>query len=448
MDPKTLVDYAASLDCIHCGLCLSSCPTYRLTGRESSSPRGRVFLMRAVAEERLPADDAYAEELDFCLVCRGCESACPAGVRFGEMMEHARDALGTARERPRLARLARWLGFRVILPHRRALRLAVSALRIAQRTGLVRLARWFGPRARAAVDLPAVPPAAERRPLPAHAPAHGDSQALVTFLEGCVMPELYGRVNRASVERLNEAGFDVRQPRQRPTCCGALHAHNGELEQARALAIRTIQAFGELRDGDLRNVRVVTNSAGCGAHLKAYGELLRDDPVWSWRAKAFAQSVVDLSELLARHPPSEPRAVASTVRQPIAWDDPCHLCHGQGVRAEPRAVLDAIVGLERIELPDSEACCGSAGIYSVLRPADSAAVFEAKIAALRACGAKTIVTSNPGCQLQWEVGLRRAGLDVDVVHLAELGGAPSARSAPAAPRSSSPRPPAPSGRGS
>ena len=166
MDAKTLVDYAASLDCIHCGLCLSSCPTYRLTGVEGSSPRGRVFLMRAVAEDRLPADEAYAEELDFCLVCRSCESACPAGVRFGEMMEHARDAHEAERPRSRLERFARWLGFRQLLPSRRKLKLALSGLRLAQRTGLVRIARRFGPRARAAVSLPANPAPADRASLP------------------------------------------------------------------------------------------------------------------------------------------------------------------------------------------------------------------------------------------------------------------------------------------
>jgi len=420
MDAKTLVDYAASLDCIHCGLCLSSCPTYRLTGNETSSPRGRVFLMRAVAEERLPPDDAYAEELEFCLACRGCESACPAGVRFGEMMEHARDALPTQRPRSLVERALRRFGFGWVLPHRRVLRLALSSLRLLQRTRLVGLARVFGRRARAAVELPPVPSRRERTPLPARVPAAGARQGVVTLLEGCVMPELYGRVNRATTQRLAEAGFEARQPDERPTCCGALHAHNGELERARALAIRVIETLGAVRDDQQRLVPIVTNSAGCGAHMKAFGKLLTDDPVWRTRAAEVSRRVVDASELLARHTERERAPVDAAIRQPVAWDDPCHLCHGQGVRAEPRRVLDAIPGLRRVELPDSEACCGSAGLYALLRPGDSQAIFESKLAALRASGAKTLVTANPGCQMQWELGVRRAGLDVDVVHLTEL----------------------------
>jgi glycolate oxidase iron-sulfur subunit len=227
-------------------------------------------------------------------------------------------------------------------------------------------------------------------------------------------------VNRDTVSLLAHAGYESRTAPGH-VCCGALHAHNGDLEGARDLARGTIAAFDALVDDAGAPLRVVVNSAGCGAHMKAYGHLLRDDPAWRERAERFAARVVDLSEALApeagqlalRLPPG-------AVPGPIAYDDPCHLCHGQGVRAQPRALLDRVEGLERVEMPESEGCCGSAGIYSVLRPADSQAVFARKLETLAECGAKALVTANPGCQLQWESGLARAGSDVQVLHLAEL----------------------------
>lgn len=422
MDARELVDYAASLDCIHCGLCLRTCPTYRLTGAESSSPRGRIHLMRAVAEERLDArTPGYAEELDFCLVCRHCESVCPAGVRFGEMMEHARDALEREAPRPVLERFVRFVGFERVLVRRGALALAFAALRFAQRTGLVRLAaRFGGARGRALAALPPVPTARERRLLPPSTPAQGERRGALALLEGCVMPGLYGRVQRATARVLAAAGWEVRTAPGH-VCCGALHAHNGRLEGARRQARDTIARFERLGDERGAPLPLVNASAGCGAHLKAYGHLLADDADWAERARAFSARVHDFSEFLAR----DPSALRGRLRAPgdagtLAYDDPCHLCHGQGVRRPPRDLLDLIEGLRRVELEESESCCGSAGIYSLLRPADSAAVFEGKRAALERSGARTLVTANPGCQLQWESGLAAAGSPVRVAHLAEI----------------------------
>jgi|SRR5688572_5640461 len=422
MDARELVDYAASLDCIHCGLCLRTCPTYQLAGRESSSPRGRIHLMRAVAEGRLdPLAPSYGEELEFCLVCRHCESVCPAGVRFGEMMEHARSALVHAAPRSRRERFARWIGFERFLPSRRALKLAFGALRLLQRTGVVRLAgRFGGLRGAALRAMPAVPPARERARLPEVSPAHGTRIGAVAVLEGCVMPELYGRVNRDTVAALTAAGLECRTAPGH-VCCGALHAHNGELEGARRLARDTIERFDALGEEGGAALPIAVNSAGCGAHMKAYGQLLAEDPQWRERAQRFSARVRDLTEVLAPHAHRlglslPPDALPGTV----AYDDPCHLCHGQRIRKEPRSLLDAVQGLRRVELPDSESCCGSAGIYSLLRPADSQAIFDTKAAALERCGAKVLVTANPGCQLQWETGLARAGSDVRVMHLAEV----------------------------
>ncbi len=422
-DPaRAIVDYAKSLDCIHCGLCLTTCPTYQLTGAESSSPRGRVHLMRAVAEGRLEAGASFEDEMEFCLVCRHCESVCPAGVQFGAMMEVARNGLVQRGGRSLIERSLRWLGFRVLLVRRWALRLAISGLWLAQRTGALALvAPLFGLRGKTLASFPRVPRASERMPLPARTPARGARGASVALLEGCVMPELYGRVNRASAACLAAAGVECRTAPGH-VCCGALHAHNGELEGARALARTTIEAFDRLRDEEGRLLPVVVNSAGCGAHMKEYERLLEHDPAWRERARAFSARVVDFAQYLAGPIPRArlASALAANGSATITYDDPCHLCHGQQIRAQPRVLLDLLPGVRRVELEASESCCGSAGIYSLLRPEDSARILDQKLQALAACGAAILVTANPGCQLQWESGVRRAGLAVEVVHLAEL----------------------------
>lgn len=426
MDAETLVDYAKSLDCIHCGLCLDTCPTYQLSGRESSSPRGRVHLMRAVAEERLEAGADFAEEMDFCLVCRHCESVCPAGVQFGAMMEFTRDALAPRARRGPLARLARRLGFGVVLPSRRWLRFAATLLSLAQRTGALRVvAPLLGLRGRMLASFPRVPSRADRAPLPPSTAADDPQRESAAVLVGCVMPELFGRVNRATARSLAAAGVESRCAPGH-VCCGALHAHNGDLAGARALARGTIAAFDALTDEDGTPLPVVVNSAGCGAHMKEYGRLLADDPEWSERAAAFGARTRDFAEYLAE-PPRLARLAAGlqhdsgdVAEKRVAYDDPCHLCHGQGIRDQPRALLACTPGVKPVALEGSESCCGSAGVYSLLRPKDSQRVLDGKLAALRASGAEVLVTANPGCQLQWESGVRRAGMDVEVVHLAEL----------------------------
>jgi glycolate oxidase iron-sulfur subunit len=411
-----LVDYAKSLDCIHCGLCLQTCPTFRLTGQEPASPRGRIHLMRAEAEGRLVADRAFADEMDFCLLCRHCESVCPAGVQFGAMMEFTRGAL-EAEGRGTLARRAlRWLGFRGLLPNRLALRLAGSLLRAAQALRLDRLAdRLAGGRGLA--HLPRVPPLSARRLLPRRLEARGEARGTVALLEGCVMPEFFARVNRATARSLAALGFHVEVPAV--TCCGSLHAHNGDLEGARALTERLLARFEAVRDAAGAPAALVTNSAGCGAHLKELAHLFPADDPRHARAAALAARVRDYSEVVAPLLAGA-RLAPPAVPQPVAWDDPCHMCHAQRVRAEPRAALAALPGLARVELENSESCCGSAGIYSLLRPAASTAILAQKLADLERCGAATLVTANPGCHLQWQSGLARAGRPVRVLHLAEL----------------------------
>ncbi|MEM1453258.1 MAG: heterodisulfide reductase-related iron-sulfur binding cluster [Planctomycetota bacterium] len=418
--PDALVDHARSLDCIHCGLCLTTCPTYQLTGSETSSPRGRIHLMRAVAEGRHEPDAAFEDEMGFCLVCRHCESVCPAGVEFGAMMEFTRGSLKERRPPGPLARVARWVGFGQILPKRIGLRAAALGLRAVQALRLDRLAApLLGVRGEVLRHMPRVPSARDRRPLPGVTPATGERRGTALVLEGCVMPELFGRVNRAVASTLAATGLEVRTARNH-VCCGALHAHNGEIAGAEDLARSTIERFDAV-DPD---ARIVVDSAGCGAHMREYDRLLANDPEWRDRAAAFSRRVVDYSEEMSRPDAIERLRGALSERHgiagPVTWDDPCHLCHGQGVTQQPRALLDLVPGLERVDMQAADSCCGSAGIYSVLRPHDSLAVLEPKLDHLAATGARTLVTANPGCHQQWQIGIGRAGAGVEVLHLAEV----------------------------
>lgn len=417
-----LIDAARTLDCIHCGLCLDTCPTFQLTGRESASPRGRVHLMRAAGEGRLVPDADFADEMNGCLVCRRCESVCPAGVEFGPMMGRTRGALELEQPPSGRRKLLRWLGFRVLLSRRWALRLAAHLVRIGQRTGLDELTARFLPEGfPAPADAPRVPSRHARRRLePPQPEAPAESAWL---LEGCVMPILFGPENRATAASLAERGVQARVARK-VACCGSLAAHNGDLENARELAKRMIEEHpGE--------DPVVVNSAGCSSHMAELEELFEQDDPWHARALAFAKRVVDFSSFVAaRHATPQPSPLLADARR-VTFDDPCHLCHGMGVREAPRQVLDALIAgenarrnagaqLTRVELDDSEACCGSAGIYSLLEPAASRELLEAKLDALQATGADLLVTANPGCQLQWQSGIERRGLAVRVAHLASL----------------------------
>jgi glycolate oxidase iron-sulfur subunit len=354
--------------------------------------------------------------MEFCLLCRHCESVCPAGVQFGALMEHTRGGLDAAGAHRGLKRLLRWLGFRLVLPNRLALRIAGSMLRGAQVLGLDRLADvlWRG---RGLASLPRIPPLRMRRLLPRRLAARGTPRGKLLLLEGCVMGEFHAHVNRATARSLAELGFELVVPES--VCCGSLHAHNGDLDGARELARKLLTACR--LDEASETTLFVTNSAGCGAHLKELAHLFPADDPWHARAVNFAQRVRDYSQVVAAAlSQARPFSRTPELPLPVAWDDPCHLCHAQKVRVEPRAVLAAIPGLEQVELADSESCCGSAGVYSLLRPEASQAVFTRKREALERSGARTLVTANPGCQMQWQSGLERAGSSVLVVHLAEV----------------------------
>jgi glycolate oxidase iron-sulfur subunit len=390
--------------CVHCGFCLQACPTYLALGDENDSPRGRIFLMRSLAEGDLALDDPSVHtHIDRCLGCRACETACPSGVPYGALLEATRATLAQVVKPPLRARL-----ILALFARRGLMRAVVAAARALRATGIPRLlARLPGDLGFAfAMLASSASPLSRARYRSRGTGARGS----VSLLRGCVMEGLFAAANRAT-ERTLVANDYTMVPAPNQHCCGALHAHAGDLEGARTLARRNIAAF-EAAGAEL----VVTNAAGCGALLKEYGHLLADDDAWSARAAAFSARARDVSELLAAAGPR----VGAPISYRVTYDAPCHLQHAQRVHAEPLVVLDAIPGLERVALVDSDQCCGSAGIYNLLEPALSAAVLAPKIAHIEVTGATLVVTGNPGCLMQIGAALCRAGVPARTVHPVEL----------------------------
>jgi len=416
------------LACVHCGFCLPACPTYDVRADENDSPRGRIHLMRALAEGRLETGGAFDLHIGRCLGCRACETACPAGVPYGSLLERARtrtapggakgaglDLMLALLTRGRLARLVYAAG-RLL----RGSRIADVGARVLP--GRAGLAAGMLAATRPARALPGAARPGERSPAPADRP--GGTFAL---LEGCVMRGLYGHVHAASRRSLRRRGLAERAARGQ-ACCGALHAHAGRLEAARALARRNIEAF-ERSGADV----VVADAAGCGAALRDYPHWLRDDPAWSGRAGALATRVRDVSELLASVEPGATRVAtdrAGTSEAPsrggaagpavrVAYDAPCHLLHAQGIRHAP---LEALAGAGvRVEpLPSWERCCGGAGLYNLLEPELSAEVARPKLEEIAAGRFDLLATGNPGCAMFLGACLRRAGLETAPVHPVEL----------------------------
>jgi len=396
-----------ALDCVHCGLCLETCPTYRETGREVSSPRGRIYLMRGVAEGRIPAGQTLAEEAYLCLGCRACETACPSGVRFGAMVELARAEVADAGVRRGPAPWLERFLLRAVVPHRRRLRALVTLMGVGQRLRLDRLLLPLlpAPLREAHALLPLVPPRSERPAPPALVPAEGERRGRVGFFVGCVMPELFAGVNAATVRVLARNGFDVVVPAGQ-TCCGALHAHAGDEGFAHELMRINANAFA---DQDVE--RIVVNSAGCGAALRDAGRWLPGE------GAELAAKVCDVAELLdaaGLRPPS------GRVEASVCYDDPCHLIHGQRIGEAPRRLLTAIPGLRLLAHEDPASCCGAAGTYNLTHREMSRAVLRRKMASLAAVDPDLIATGNPGCLMQLRAGAREAGLRARVVHPVEL----------------------------
>ncbi|RME95718.1 MAG: (Fe-S)-binding protein [Verrucomicrobia bacterium] len=439
------LDYSVVQQCMHCGLCLPTCPTYDFTKIERHSPRGRIALMRAIADERLPVTRTFGEEMYFCLGCLACMSACPAGVNYAELFERARAEV----ERRRLLdspfrRFIRWLTIRWLFMDLRRLRLAARLLRVYQWRwlGLQKMVRERGlnrllpKRWRELEQLtPTIPRRFSHQLIPEVLPPKGPRRARVALLTGCAQDVIFSDVNRDTAEVLAWNGCEVYTP-PKQHCCGSLHAHNGELELARELARRNIDLFPPGRFD-----AIISNAGGCGSHLKHYGRLLADDPDYAERARLWDQKARDVHEFLAelglRPPPAEGQP-----ERVVTYHESCHLSHGQGIVAQPRQLLRAIPNLRLVELPESNWCCGSAGIYNLIQPEMANRLLDRKIRHIRQTGATIVATGNTGCQLQLINGLRAAGLGLRVVHPMTLL-AEAYRAAEAASR----RPTAPAQRG-
>lgn len=413
------LDYSVVQQCMHCGLCLPNCPTYEATRLERHSPRGRIALMRALADDRLRPTRTFGEEMYFCLGCLACMTACPAGVNYAELFERARAEVERAGVLRRPGRdLIRWLAVKWLFADLRRLRLLGRLLRVYQwrwlglqsavrRWGLLRLL----PRRLRELEamMPVIPRRFSHQLIPEVLPARGERRFMVALLTGCVQDLIFSDVNRDTAEVLARNGCEVYTPR-RQHCCGSLHAHNGELELARDLARRNLDQFPpEWFDA------IITNAGGCGSHLKHYGRLLADDPAYRDRARLWDRKCKDVHEWLVETGFTPPRA-GTLWPLVVTYHESCHLSHGQKVVQQPRQLLRAIPGLQLVELPESNWCCGSAGIYNLTQPEMAGQLLERKLRHIRATGAAVVATANPGCQLQLLNGVRAQGAPVRVVH--------------------------------
>ncbi len=404
------LDLPEIYQCVHCGLCLNHCPTYRALGLEPESPRGRIHLVKAAAEGRIDLNHRFKEHIYLCLLCRACETACPSGVQYSRIAEAAREQLGPPGS-PFTGALLKFALTR-LLPYPRRLRFIFRLLRLYQLTGGQRMLRPLLPAKLREMDamIPAVP-ANFFRPDPNILPAMGPRRAQVAMLRGCVMPILFGDVNRATVRVFQRNGCDVVLPKNQ-TCCGALNIHNGEQRVARQMARRNIDVFLE------PNVdAVIVNAAGYGAAMKEYAYLLRDDPAYREKARRFSTLVKDAGEFLAGLGwVAKFRPLEITV----TYQDPCHLAHGQAVRTQPRHLLQMIPGLKLVEMEGADRCCGSAGIYNLTHSEMSQLLLDEKTKSISATRAQAIVAPNPGCMLQLRYGAQRYGIDLKVYHLMDL----------------------------
>jgi glycolate oxidase iron-sulfur subunit len=395
------------LDCIHCGLCLSSCPTYRVLGNEMDSPRGRIYLMRAFDEGRAKITDTFVEHMFRCLDCRACETACPSGVHFGHMMEEMRGKIVDERSAPWIARLV----LKHVFPYPRRFHLASRMLQLYRASGVQTVIRKTGllkqlaPRMAAAEAL--MPEVQMERgvKLGGHYPADGQKQGTVAFFTGCVMNSMMGSINKSSVKLLNAAGYDVIVPGEQ-ICCGALANHAGLRETAKDMARENLKAF-PIGDVDA----IIINAAGCGAMLKEYPLLIEG-------AGSFSSKVKDISEFLASTRIFE--RLKKPLNQRVGYDDPCHLIHGQGVKGEPRKLLKAIPGIKFVEIEGADQCCGSAGVYNITQNELSMEILDRKMEKLQKAQIEVLATGNPGCMFQFKYGAKKFGMRLEVVHPVEL----------------------------
>jgi glycolate oxidase iron-sulfur subunit len=400
--------------CVHCGMCLPTCPTYRMTGQEASSPRGRLWLMRAVSEGNLDLlDPEFDEQMFQCLNCRACEAVCPSGVQYGPLVEASRAQLEQHRKRPLRERVVRKVALSMPFEDIRRIRASVKLLRLYQRSGLNRLVRRAGILKLLRLEtLEAMLPEIAEPPLVSGTEswAAATQNSRVNLFNGCVMSTVFSNVNRATGRVMAHNGIGCGVPAGQQ-CCGALHVHSGMMDEARKLARQNIDAFET--NGDA----IIVTAAGCGAALKEYEYLLKDDTAYAERAKAFSHRVKDVTEYLAAQdlvPPTH--AVDATV----TYQEPCHLAHAQRITAQPRQLLRNIPGVTICEMKESSLCCGSAGIYNIIRKEMADDLGDRKAGHIVETHADQVITANPGCHMQLRTSLRRNNSTMPVRHIVEL----------------------------
>lgn len=411
--------YDKTNKCVQCGYCLPVCPTYTTFGKETHSPRGRINLVKMVGEGRISDLSVLEEPFDLCLGCRACETACPTGVEYGAILEATRAAIVRRKRFTVPVRLLRKAMLKKVFPSRKLMNLAGHSMWLYEKSGLQTALRRSGVAEKLPYNLGAfeaiVPRAVspgERGSAAAHVRSRKEKKYTVAFFTGCIMDAMFHRINRLSIQLLAEAGCDVLVvPNQ--TCCGALHAHTGEMEEARGLAKRNIEAF-EASQADF----VVNNAGGCGAMLVEYGHLLAEDDAWRERAAAFSAKSRDISQILAECgvPQLAPRA-----NERVTYQRSCHMTNVQKVTREPVELIKAIPGIQYIEMEQAEMCCGSAGIYNIVHYDASMQILDEKMKQAKKTDASVIITTNPGCLLQMKLGVEREGLSgsVRVLHLVE-----------------------------
>jgi glycolate oxidase iron-sulfur subunit len=412
------LDYSVVQQCMHCGLCLPTCPTYDATKLERNSPRGRISLMRAIADGRLETTKAFGDEMYFCLGCLACMTACPAGVNYAELFEHARaeaessQVMGGSPQRGAI----RGFTLRWLFMDQRRLHVLGVLMRLYQRIGLQTLIRKSGvlkllPKRLRGLETmtPTIRSEFSSDLIAPLTPAASQKKYRVAVLTGCAQDLIFSDVNRDTVEVLARNGCEVITPAEQ-SCCGSLHAHNGEWELAQILARRNIDQFPP-EEFDA----IITNAAGCGSHLKHYAKLLEGDAKYEKRAHLWDAKLKDIHEWLAQigiqPPPAE-----NAKEQTVTYHEACHLCHGQKITAQPRAVLKSIPKLKLVELPESTWCCGSAGIYNIIQPEMAGQLLDRKLDNIAVAGAHTVATANPGCLLQIQNGARAREMPLRIVH--------------------------------
>lgn len=407
-------------DCVHCGLCLSQCPTYSELGDENDSPRGRIYLMRNLSEGRIQPSERVLKHLDLCLDCRACESACPSGVRYGSLIESMRSQLHAVGIKPRKTWADRFLERFMfeVFPRPEKLNRWLWLARMGQAVGFNDFLHSSGlarllPDKLAKMEAMLPPDIETCEALPVHARPSGPVRARVAMFRGCVSESIFGPTNRAMWRVLLANDCEVFVP-EAQGCCGAIHLHGGRHGDAQDMARANIAAFEALGPGI---DAYVTNVAGCGTMLKEYHELLHGDAAWARRAESFVGKMKDISEFLAALP-LKPPVHALPAR--VTYHEACHLCHGQQIRSQPRALLTAIPGLELVELPESEWCCGAAGTYNLTQPEMSTRLIERKLANVDKTGAPIVATANAGCLMQIMASVRATGRQVKVVHPIDL----------------------------